>query len=374
MKRQKLKDDIMNSNHYCIIMAGGSGTRLWPASRVSCPKQFLDVADTGKTFLQNTYERFAAIIPEDNILVVTCQKYRDLVISNLPGLKPENLLLEPYARDTAPCIAYATYSLLKRNPHATMVVTPADHLIKDELKFSKAIAEAISFAETNQVLMTLGITPTRPDPNYGYIQVTGGKGAYQKEGAIKVKTFTEKPDVSLAKVFIGSGEFFWNSGIFVWTAQTIREELEQYLPEVTGVFSGWEHAIGTPMEEEFISRAYTDCIKISIDYGVMEKTGRAWLYPAKFGWADIGSWESIYDSVAPKDADGNTHNTEKLLTENCHGNIFFSTDSKKLIAARGLENFVIVDTGSALLICPKDDRKIKEFTAGLAMPDFENYR
>lgn len=367
-----LKD--MDNNHYCIIMAGGSGSRLWPASTTACPKQFMDIADTGKTSIRNTYDRFASIIPKENILVVSVRKYRDLVLENLPELDEKNLILEPYARDTAPCIAYAAYTLYKRNPHATMVVTPADHLIEDEENFRDAICKAVEFASGNDVLMTLGITPTRPDPNFGYIQVTGGNAALQKEGAIKVKTFTEKPDVSLAKVFIDSGEFFWNSGIFVWTAETIIKEIGKHLPEVAGVFSGWEHAIGSPMEEEFINRAYTDCIKISIDYGVMEKTDKAWLYPARFGWSDVGTWESLYGCIGEKDANGNIYNTLKALTEDSSDTIIYSQSKDKLIAVQGLENYVVIDTGRALLICPKDDKKLKEFTARLSMPGFENYR
>ena len=364
----------MNNNHYCVIMAGGSGSRLWPASRTSCPKQFLDIAGTGKTFLRSTYERFAAILPETNILVVTVQKYKHLVMREIPELKEENLLLEPYARDTAPCIAYAAYTLLKRNPDAIMVVSPSDHLIENMDSFKNDIYNAINFASENQVLITLGITPVRPDPNFGYIQVTGGKGANQKEGAIKVKTFTEKPDISLANVFIESGEFFWNSGIFVWSANTIIDEMKEHLPEITVLFKGWEQVIGSKMEEDFINKVYTDCIKISIDYGVMEKTAKAWLFPAKFKWEDIGSWESLYSGIGDKDSKGNICNTSAYLTDNSSNLVMYSDKKDKLIAVRGLDNFVIVDTGNALLICPKDDKKLKEFTARLAMPGYESYK
>jgi mannose-1-phosphate guanylyltransferase len=374
MKNTEKNTGDMDNNHYCVIMAGGNGSRLWPASTTACPKQFMDIAETGKTSIRNTYDRFSSIVPKDNILVVTVRKYRDLVLRDIPELKEENLLLEPYARDTAPCIAYAAYTLFKRNPQATMVMTPADHLIDDDEKFREAIVRSIEFVSENNVLMTLGITPTRPDPNFGYIQITGGSAALQKAGAIKVKTFTEKPDVSLAKVFIASGEFFWNSGIFVWTAETIIREMEKHLPEVTRVFSGWEHAVGTPMEEEFISRAYTDCVKISIDYGVMEKTDKAWLYPADFGWSDVGTWESLYGCIGEKDMNGNIFNTAKILTEDSHDVVVYSSTYDKLVAVKGLENYVVIDTGKALLICPKDDKKLKEFTARLSMPGFENYR
>ena len=295
-------------------------------------------------------------------------------MQNIPELKEENLFLEPYARDTAPCIAYSAYKLFSRDPEATIVVTPADHVIENEDAFRDAICKSIDFAQENKVLMTLGITPVRPDPNFGYIQVTGGNAALQKEGAIKVKTFTEKPDVSLAKVFIDSGEFFWNSGIFVWTADTIIREIGKHLPEVAQVFSGWQHAIGTQMEEEFLNRAYTDCIKISIDYGVMEKTDKAWLYPAKFGWSDVGTWESLYGCIGEKDSNGNIYNTLKALTEDSTDTIIYSQAKDKLIAVQGLDNYVVIDTGKALLICPKDDKKLKEFTARLSMPGFESYR
>ncbi len=370
----ELNTQDMDNNRYCVIMAGGSGSRLWPASTTARPKQFMDIAETGKTSVRSTYDRFSAIVPQENILVVTVRKYRDLVLQNIPELKEENLILEPYARDTAPCIAYSAYRLFKRNPEATMVVTPADHLIDDGEEFREAMDKAIEFASENDVLMTLGITPTRPDPNFGYIQIAGGSAASRKGGAIKVKTFTEKPDVSLAKVFIDSGEFFWNSGIFVWRAGTIIHEMEKHMPEVTRVFSGWEHAIGSPMEDDFIGRAYTDCVKISIDYGVMEKTDKAWLYPARFRWSDVGTWESLYGCIGEKDLNGNICNTDKVLTEGCSDTIMYSDTKDKLIAVKGLDNYVIIDTGKALLICPKDDRKLKEFTARLSMPGFENYR
>lgn len=367
-------DNTMDSNYYCVIMAGGAGTRFWPVSRTARPKQFLDIAGTGKSFLRYTFERFAGIFPVENIIVVTTARYDRLVMEQIPELLPENLLVEPYVRDTAPCIAYATYTLLKRNPDATMVVSPADHLIMDEDKFRKTVIDALDYASKTDVLMTMGIRPTKADSNYGYIQAVGGKAAFENEKPMPVKTFTEKPDPALAKVFIDSGEFFWNSGIFVWTADTIIREIGKHLPEVAQVFSGWQHAIGTQMEEEFLNRAYTDCIKISIDYGVMEKTDKAWLYPAKFGWSDVGTWESLYGCIGEKDSNGNIYNTLKALTEDSTDTIIYSQAKDKLIAVQGLDNYVVIDTGKALLICPKDDKKLKEFTARLSMPGFESYR
>jgi mannose-1-phosphate guanylyltransferase len=224
-------------------MAGGNGIRIWPVSRNAKPKQFLDIADTGKTFIQSTFERFSKIVPKENIIIVTGERYRHLVAEQLPQVAPENILYEPYSRSTAPCIAYATYTLLKRDPEAKAVVTPSDHLIEDEDIFVQTIEKAFDYVEGNDVLMTLGVVPTRPDTNYGYIQACGGSEANKKGVPLPVKTFTEKPDRELAQVFIDTGEFFWNSGIFIWKAQTIREEMEKHLPEVTGLFAGWDSAL-----------------------------------------------------------------------------------------------------------------------------------
>ena len=365
----------MNREHcYCVIMAGGTGVRFWPVSRAAKPKQFLDVADTGKTFIQSTYERFLKVVPQENILIVTGDRYRDIVMEQLPYLAPENLLLEPYSRNTAPCIAYAAYTLLKRDPLARMVVTPSDHMIDNEELFAETIRNAFDHIEGNDVLMTLGVVPTRPDTNYGYIQACGGSDVYKNDRPMQVKTFTEKPDRELAKVFISTGEFFWNAGIFLWKAETIRKKMEKYLPEVTGLFKGWESALGTSVENEFIAKAYTGCRNISIDYGVMEKTDEAWMYPVKFGWSDVGTWESLYNIIPDKDAYGNAVSAEKTLIENTSGVLVVSPEKKKLIAIKGLEDYMVVDTEDVLVICPKDDKKFKDFITGLGMPDYEKYR
>lgn len=361
-------------NCYCVIMAGGVGKRFWPISRTSTPKQFLDVADTGETFIRQTYERFSRIVPKENILIVTASRYRDLVKDRIPEISDENLLLEPYSRNTAPCIAYATYTLLKRNPEARVVVTPSDHIIDNDELFVKTLNNAFDYVEKHDVLMTLGVVPTRPDTNYGYIQACGGKDALKNDEPMPVKTFTEKPDKALAQVLISTGEFFWNSGVFVWRAETIRQEMEKYLPEVTGFFAGWEGAIGSKIEEEFILRAYTDSLNISIDYGVMEKTERAWIYPVSFGWQDIGTWESLYNYIPDKDKAGNAVSAEKTLIEGTSGTLVISKEKKKLIAIKGLEDFMVIDTDDVLVICPKDDRKFKDFISGIAMPEYEKYR
>ena len=361
-------------NCYCVIMAGGSGTRFWPVSRTGKPKQFLDIADTGKTFIQQTFERCSRIVPEENILVVTAQKYGNLVREQLPKLKEENILLEPYARNTAPCIAYATYKLLQKNPEAHMIVTPSDHAIDNENLFVETITQAFEYVESNDVLMTLGVIPTRPDTNYGYIQACGGKAAMTSKEPMPVKTFTEKPDKEMASLFIGTGEFFWNAGIFIWKAKTICKEIQKHLPEISGLFEGWDRALGTKIENEFILRAFTDCPNISIDYGVMEKTEKAWIFPVKFGWSDIGTWESLYSYLENKDSLGNAINAEKHLIEDTKNVMAITSDKKKLIAIKGLENYMVIDTEDALVVCPKDDKQFKDFISGIAMPDYEKYR
>jgi mannose-1-phosphate guanylyltransferase len=344
-------------------------------SKVGKPKQFLDVADSGKTFIRQTYERFAKVVPQENILIVTAYRYRDLVMEQIPELESRNLLLEPYTRNTAPSVAYATYTLLLRNPEAQVVVTPSDHFIQNDELFCKTIEYVFDFISENDVLMTLGLVPTRPDSNYGYIQACDGRNAHQSTHPMAVKTFTEKPDKELAKVFIKTGEFFWNSGILVWKAQTFRKEMEKHMPQVTGLFNGWENALGTGIEDEFILRVFTECPNISINYGVMEKTDRAWMYPAKFDWQDIGSWESLYNFIPQKDSNGNVIGPEKHIVEDCRDILVITPDrKKKMVVIKGLEDFMIIDTDDALVICPKDDKKFKELISGIAMPEFEKYR
>ena len=254
---------MSNLHRYCVIMADGIGSS----------RQY-----------QATYERFLSVVPAENILVVTLARCAADVRQQIPELPKENLLLEPSARKTAPCMALAAYTLLKRDPEAVIVATPWDLVIRDEDLFERTLDEAFGYVEENDVLMTLGIVPKSPDVNFGYIQVKEGRNAHLMAGPLQVKTFTEKPSVELAEVFVRTGEFFWNSGIFVWKAATIAAEMERYLPEVTELFRGWQEHIAEPA---FVERAYAECPKVSLDYGVMEHTDRAWLFPARFGWADI---------------------------------------------------------------------------------------
>lgn len=365
---------MCNRNHYyTVILAGGIGSRFWPISRETLPKQFLDFASSGRSFLRFTYDRMKAIVPEENILVVTLTRYRALVKMQLPELPEQNILVEEYNRNTAPAITYATYHILKRDPEAVMISTPADQVINKHDIFNDTLRKALDYAYESNELITIGVIPTRPDPNFGYIQAVGDK---ESGKAIKVKTFTEKPDIELAKVFLESGEFLWNTGIFVWKASVIRDELERHAPEITRLWKGWEDVLGTERERQFVQRIYaSDCPRISIDYAVMEKTDKAWVFPAYFKWADIGNWDSLYEYLAMHDVNGNASNlVGKGLLSDCTNNIIYSEHHGKLTALRGLEDYIVIDTDDVLLICPRDDKKFKDFLSQLAMPEYADYR
>ncbi len=364
---------MLNNHSYCIIMAGGFGSRFWPISRADKPKQFLDFTSEGKSFLLLTYDRMKDIVPDDNILVVSLSRFEDLVKEQLPELKEENLLLEPYNRNTAPCLAYANYTILKRDPLAVTLVMPSDQIIGDHEEFNRILANAFSYAAGTNALITIGVVPTRPDTNFGYIQMMDTD--VSKDHPVKVKTFTEKPDVELAKVFIETGEFLWNTGIFIWKAAEIKNELEKHMPEITQLWTGWQEKLGTDEERSFLERIYTDMPRASIDYALMEKTENAWVYPAKFSWADIGNWDSLYDYLATHDANDNAISLKnKCLIQECKRNIIYSDKPNKLFAMRGLEDCIVIDTKDVLMICPRDVSKLKEFLSSLAMPDFESFR
>lgn len=366
----------MTRNLYCVIMAGGGGNNFWPVTREDLPQHFMSPSYVGGahvSFLRGTYNRFAEFIPPERILVVTLARFADRVRHDLPELPEENILLEPFGRKTAPCIAFAACVIRQRDPEAIMIATPADHIITEGPLFSGSVLDAAKYVDENDVLMTLGIIPTAPKPDYGYIQIQGGPEARNSGDPMPVKTFTEKPDVELAEVFFNSGEFFWNSGIFVWRNATIIEQLYRYVPYLVPMLDGWPS--GREAQESFLERVYADCEKESIDYAVMEKTDRAWLYPARFGWADIGSWDALYRSLhTRKDALGNVSNTDYVYLQENEGNLILSQDKRKLIAIKGLQNYMVVDAGDVLLVCPRNDREFKDFISGIAMPGYEPFR
>ncbi len=353
-----------DNNYYCVIMAGGLGTRFWPISRKALPKQFLSLRGEEKSLLRQTYERMARIITPENIIVSTLREYHDIVKEQLPELPEDNILLEVYNRNTAPCLYFAANVILERNPRAVMVACPADHLIEDSEEFESTIGSALEYASDKDELITLGILPARPDENFGYIQVAGGRKAIEAGVPTPVKTFTEKPSKEIAEVFINSGEFLWNSGIFVWRASLIVSEIKEFAPQISELWA----------ESSDMDKFYGDCPRVSIDYAVMEKTSKASVIPTHFKWADMGNWESLYDNL-PKDEDGNATNTSgKHLFKEDSDTLTYIQGSSKLVAIRGLEGFVVVDTPDVLMICPRDESKIQEFISELAMPEFEDYR
>lgn len=342
------------SNKYCVIMAGGVGTRFWPKSRQLMPKQFLDILGTGKSFIRHTYERFAEIVPPENFLVVTNRKYKDLVLEHLPELQEEQILCEPIGRNTAPCIAYAAYTLQTKNLNAEMIVTPSDHLILNETDFRTIIGECLDFAAEHDALLTVGIKPTRPDTGYGYIQVS------DTQPLSKVKCFTEKPNLELAQTFIQCGEFFWNSGIFIWKVDTIIKAFERYLPEHHALFSSMQQALGTAEEQAVIEKIFSECRAISIDYGVMEKADNVYVRCGEFGWSDVGTWGSVYQH-SRKDRYANAIPSEGCYLYDTRSSIV-SLPKDKIAVISGLKEYIVVDTEDVLMICPRaEEQNIKKF-------------
>lgn len=337
-------------------MAGGVGSRFWPISRAAKPKQFLDILDTGRTFIQSTYDRFASFIPAENFLVVTNSGYKPLVLEQLPLLKEEQVLCEPLGRNTAPCIAYAAFRLKAVNPNATMIVTPSDHLILDEQEFAKVLGEAAEFASQEDALVTVGLKPTRPATGYGYIQA---EGCVDFKGMNKVKTFTEKPNLEMAEIFMHSGEFFWNSGIFVWRVDAILKQIERFIPETYKLFESITPHYATPSEQRYIDEIYPECRSISIDYAIMEKADNTYVRCAEFGWSDIGTWDSLYQ-YARKDENGNAAEDNVLLfdTKDC----VVKVPKDKVAVINRLEGYIVVDTPDVLMICPREEeQEVKRF-------------
>ena len=360
-------------NHYCIIMAGGIGSRFWPMSRNAKPKQFLDIMGTGRSFLQMTYGRFVQLIPPQNILVVTSRQYKDLVTEQLPFVSDDNILLEPFRKNTAPCIAYATYKLMEIDPGASVVVAPSDHLIFNDDEFLHTIGAAFELADKEDVLITLGITPVRPETNFGYIQAHKGKSTKVKGHTVyEVKTFTEKPDVDLANIFVSSGEFYWNSGIFIWNLKAIDKEMSRQLPDICTLFRGGKGVYYTPQEESFIDTVYSSFKAISVDYGVLEKSKRVRVFVADFGWSDLGSWESYY---AQKELDekGNVVDAPLNFLEEVENCVVLSENKNKLIAIQGLKDYFVINTPDVLMICPKNEKVVKEFITNISLSKEEKF-
>jgi mannose-1-phosphate guanylyltransferase len=363
----------MDKKNYCVIMAGGIGSRFWPLSRTRKPKQFLDILGTGKSLLQQTFDRFSQILPKENILIVSNEEYGELIMQQLPGIKKEQVLLEPMRRNTAPCIAYANYKIRELEPDAKIVVAPSDHLILKEQEFLNVVKLGLDFVGSNEALLTLGIQPSRPETGYGYIQINGAKDSIVvNESLRKVKTFTEKPDLKMATVFLESGDFFWNSGIFFWSLKSITTAFESHLSEVDSLFKEGAGYYNTEAEHEFIAKTYSKCKNISIDYGVMEKAENVYVLCADFGWSDLGTWGSLYD-MSGKDKNTNAIQGKSVFaydTANCIINL----PNDKLAVIQGLKDYIVVDSDNILLICRKEDeQEIKHFVNDVRLEKGENY-
>lgn len=342
------------SNLYVVIMAGGVGSRFWPYSRNSRPKQFLDVLNSGKSLLRMTFERFLEKTGKANIFVVTNQQYSDQVREDLPEISDHQILLEPQRRNTAPCIAYAAYKIKEKDPDAVMVVTPADHVILQESVFHRIIDISVKGALEENRLITIGIEPNRPETGYGYIQYEQNDSDVKK-----VRTFTEKPDVELARTFIKSGDFVWNAGIFVWSIKSIIEAFENCLPDIAETFQKGEGLYHTDKESGFIQSAYSLCKNISIDYGVMEKAPNVHVVLGDFGWSDLGSWDSLHE-IREKDENQNVIEANALTYES-NGN-FIKAPEGKVVVVQGLEGYLVADFDDVLIVCKKDaESSIRQF-------------
>ena len=362
----------VNKNNYCIIMAGGVGARFWPMSRTSRPKQFIDVLGVGKTLIRLTFERFRNICPAENILVVTNGIYKDLVLDQLPELREQQVLCEPSRRNTAPCVAYANWKIKEENPDAIVVVAPSDHIILKEEEFTRNIITAMDAAQKNDWLVTLGIKPSRPDTGYGYIQFKE-ENVYDSSVPLhKVKTFTEKPNLDIARSFLASGDFLWNSGIFIWSLKSIMTAFDKLLPEVDSLFSKGTGIYNTENEAGFIQETYAVCKNISIDYGIMEKAKNVYTLAVDFGWSDLGTWGSLY-TIREKDENKNAvvgKNVMMYDTNNCIVNM----PNDKLVVLQGLDNYIVVEDDNALLVCRKEDeQQIRQFVADVKVEKGEKY-
>jgi len=355
-------------------MAGGVGSRFWPLSRLEKPKQFLDILGVGKTLLQQTFDRFKQVCPVENILVVTSTIYKNLVIEQLPEISRNNILLEPVRRNTAPCIAFANHKILLQNKNANIVVTPADHLILDEQKFINSINCSLDFTANNNVLLTLGIKPHRVETGYGYIQINFEFKDKIIEGTEfqKVKTFTEKPEYEMAKIFFESGEFYWNSGIFIWSLNSINKAFEENLSDVNNLFKNSGEFFNTEFEDQYIDKLYSECQNISIDYGIMEKADNVFVLPSEFGWTDLGTWGSLFENIK-KDNNGNAINGNNVMVYNTFGSVINVPDNK-LVVVQGLKEVIIAESDNILLISAlKEEQMIRQIVNEVKIEKGDKY-
>ena len=351
----------MNNNNYAVIMAGGIGSRFWPISKESRPKQFIDILGIGETLIQQTFRRLSKVCPKENILIVTNKNYKKLCLEQLENIDENNILCEPTMRNTAPCIAYAAFKIYSKNPDANMIVAPSDHLITNEDEFVKVVNDGMSMTAKHDILLTIGIQPSRPDTGYGYIQFNNSK--LESNTIIKkVKTFTEKPNQELALQFLDSGDFLWNSGIFIWSAETIIKSFRKHLRNIYDIFEEGNSFYNTKKENSYIDRIFPACKNISIDYGVMEKSDAVYVFPADLGWSDLGTWSSLY-TYLDLDKNQNAVQGNNVFLYDSGDNIV-KMSNEKLVVLQGLNGYIIVENDGILLVCKKEDeQQIKKFAS-----------
>jgi mannose-1-phosphate guanylyltransferase len=349
----------MKNNYYAAILAGGIGSRFWPQSRAEYPKQFLDILNTGKTLIQSTVERYLSFLPKGNIYIITVHEYLDIVKEQLPYIDAKNILAEPARKNTAPCVAYISFKLAQKDPKASLIIAPSDHVVLDNEEFERVALKGLEFTKHMKAFVTLGIKPTYPNTGYGYIQ---HETIAVADDIYKVKTFTEKPNIELARTFIASGDFLWNAGIFIWQVESIIKAFEKYQPEMYEVFAAEQESFNTGEEQNALERVYPFCTNISIDYAIMEKANNVYVIPASFGWSDVGTWNSAYDNLE-KDYLGNAVAGDNVMIIDAT-KCMVSAPHEKLLLLQGLDDFIVVDTKDVLLICKKDkEQQIKEYVA-----------
>ncbi len=365
------KDEVSRRGHrYCVIMCGGVGSRFWPFSRTALPKQFLDFFGTGRSLLQMTVDRITPLVDADHIIIVTNESYSGLVEEQLPQIKGSNILLEPARRNTSPCVCWASHHIHALDPEATVLTLPSDHLILHEDVFRRDIEEGFEFVEAGERLLTLGIKPSSAHTGYGYIQL--GDQVSGESGFRKVKSFTEKPDIEMARIFLDSGEFYWNSGMFLWKVSDILKAYGEHAPETNALFEAEEGVYGTPEERKFIETVFPSAPSISIDYDIMEKSPNVYVKTVDFGWSDLGSWKALYD-ISPRTREGNVVQNCKIISRDCNGSVF-AVSGDKIVVASGLKDYIVADNGNALLICPlAEEQKLRQMVNDVSERFGEKY-
>lgn len=350
----------MNNNNYLVVLAGGVGSRFWPVSNESLPKQFLDILGCGRTLIQLTLDRFKGLIPNENVWVVTSENYRQIVEEQLPDMPKQNILCEPCRRNTAPCICYVSWKIKKQNPKANIVVSPADHVVMDTKSFQEAVDDSLSFAAETDAVVTIGLKPTRPETGYGYIKADLSYSSSRKQNIFRVDEFKEKPTLEVAEEYVKRSNYLWNSGIFIWNVNTIINAFRVYEPQISGIFEDMLSVYDTDQEQSAINKAYPQCENISVDYAILEKAEEIFVFPATFAWSDLGTWNSLREQ-SEKDQYGNVSIGENIKFFDTYNTIVHAC-GKKAVVVEGLDGYVVAEKDDKLLICKlSEEQRIKLF-------------